>query len=221
MESIRLPSGSTCIDSLLGGGFETGTITQIYGASGTGKTSICLMLAYNTAIHLGKVAFLDTEGISGERVRQIFVESDVLKNVYIYDIFDFKQQSVAIKELAKLCKKDELRLIIVDSFTALYRSELEDEKAVQMKRELVQQLTFLLGLARKHNLAVVVTNQMFTDVWKGEDRPLGGPSVEHVSKVIIGLEKLNCERKATLIKHRSIPEGKSCTFRITNRGIEP
>jgi len=221
MELVKLPSGSKCLDSLLGGGFETGTITQIYGASATGKTSICLMLAYNTALNFGKVAFLDTEGLSGERVRQIFADNDALKKVFIYDVYDFKQQSVAIKELVKFCRKEEIRLVVVDSFTALYRSELEDEKAVQMKRELIQQLTFLLGLARKYNLAVVITNQMFTDVKSGEDKPLGGPSIDHLSKVIIALEKLNNERKATLIKHRSKPEGASCVFRITDRGIEP
>ncbi|AEA48093.1 DNA repair and recombination protein RadB [Archaeoglobus veneficus] len=221
MEFLRLPSGSRCIDSLLGGGFETGTITQIYGASATGKTSLCLMLAYNTALRFGKVAYIDTEGLSGERVKQIFEKGEVLKNVYIYDVFDFKQQSVAIKELAKLCRKEEVRLVIVDSFTALYRSELEDERAVQMKRELVHQLTFLLGLARKYGLAVVITNQMFTDVKTGEDKPLGGPSIDHLSKVILALERSNSERKATLVKHRSKPEGESCTFRITDRGLEP
>jgi DNA repair protein RadB len=80
---------------------------------------------------------------------------------------------------------------------------------------------FLLGLARKFDLVVVITNQVFTDVRTGEDRPLGGPSIDHISKIIIGLEKLNDKRRATLIKHRSKPEGESCEFRITDRGIEP
>jgi len=221
-ELMKLPSGSKCIDSLLDGGFETGTITQIFGASGTGKTSICLMLAYNTAKNIGKVAYIDTEGLSAERVKQIFQDTSALKNVFHYDVFDFRQQSVAIKELAKLCNKEDVKLVIVDSFTSLYRSELEDEeRQIKMKRELVSQLTFLLGLARKHNLAVVITNQMFTDVKSGEDRPLGGPSIDHLSKIIIGLEKINKQRRAVLVKHRSKAEGTSCIFTITDRGVEP
>jgi len=221
MEIVRLPSGSKCIDSLLGGGFEAGTITQIYGASATGKTSLCLMLSYNTALNFGKVAFLDTEGLSWERVDQIFKDKTALRNLLVREVYDFRQQSIAVKELGKLCKKEEIRLIVVDSFTALYRSELEDERAIQVKRELIQQLTFLLGLARKHNLAVVITNQMFTDVKTGEDKPLGGPSLDHLSKIIISLEKFNSERKARLVKHRSKAEGSSCNFRITTKGIEP
>lgn len=222
MSYMMLPTGSRCLDALLGGGVETGTITQIYGGSGTGKTSICLMLAFNTAKHFGKVAYLDTEGLSGERVRQIFADRETLKNVFIYDVFDFKMQSSAIKELGKLCKKEEVRLVIVDSVTALYRSELEDEeRQIKVKRELTAQLTYLLGLARKHDLAVVITNQMFTDIRNGIDKPLGGPTVDHLSKVIIALEKLNGERRAILIKHRWKKEGESCTFRIVDRGIEP
>jgi DNA repair protein RadB len=41
----RLPSGCESLDSLLGGGFESGIITQLYGEAGTGKTNIALQLA--------------------------------------------------------------------------------------------------------------------------------------------------------------------------------
>lgn len=219
---MKISTGSRCLDNLLEGGVETGTVTQIFGASGTGKTSICLMIA-NSAVNQGyKVAYIDTEGLSPERVNQIFVREN-LKGIYIYDVVDFKQQSVAIKELAKLCKNEkDLKVVVVDSFTFLYRSELENyEKQVKAKRELIAQLTFLLGLARKFDLAVIITNQMFTDVKTGEERPLGGPSIDHISKVILGLERVGDRRRAILIKHRSKPEGESCEFKITDRGIEP
>ncbi|MDP2840878.1 MAG: ATPase domain-containing protein, partial [Candidatus Methanoperedens sp.] len=60
----RMSCGCKCIDDLLGGGFERGIVTQIYGASGTGKTNICIQLAVVT-VHSGKkVVFIDTEGFS-------------------------------------------------------------------------------------------------------------------------------------------------------------
>jgi DNA repair protein RadB len=218
---MLIPSGSKCIDSLLGGGVETGTVTQIYGHGGTGKTTLCLMFAKNAAKD-GKVAYIDTEGVSGERVKQIFEDESLLSNVFIYDVYQFRQQGVAIKEAEKLCRSGRVRLIVVDCFTSLYRSELEDEKRqISIKRELTSQLTFLLGVARKYDVAVVITNQMFTDVGSGVDRPLGGPSLEHLSKVIIALERSEELRKATLVKHRWMKEGKSCFYRITDRGIEP
>lgn len=218
---MLIPTGSKCIDSLIGGGVETGTVTQIYGAGGTGKTTLCLMLARNAAKDY-KVAYIDTEGLSAERVKQIFVDEKLFSNVFVYEVYRFNQQSVAVREAEKLCKSERVKLVIVDSFTSLYRSELEDEsRKVKIKRELTSQLTFLLGVARKYDVAVVITNQMFTDVSSGVDRPLGGPSLEHLSKVIIALEKSGEFRKATLIKHRWIKEGGSCFYRITERGIEP
>lgn len=217
---MLIQSGSRCIDSLLGGGVESGTITQFYGPSGTGKTTVCLMLAKSAAFNY-KVAYIDTEGLSAERVRQIFGSKELFANVFVYDVFDFRQQSSAIKDAEKLCKDENVKLIIVDSFTALYRSELEDEKQLKIKRILTQQLTFLLGLARKYDAAVVITNQMFTDVRTGEEKPLGGTSVDHLSKVIVSLERHGNKRLARLIKHRWLPEGTSCEFSITNRGIEP
>ncbi len=218
---MKLSTGSRCIDELLSGGVETGCVTQIYGESGTGKTSFCLMLSYTTA-QKHRVAYIDTEGLSGERIGQVFQNRDVLKSVFIYEVFDFRQQSTAIREVSKLVRSEDVKLVVIDSLTALYRSELEDEKRqLKMKRELTSQLTFLLGLARKHDLAVVFTNQMFTDVDSGQVRPLGGPSIDHLSKTIIAFERSGNERVARLVKHRSRPEGLYCFFKITDRGIEP
>ena len=218
---MLIPTGSKCIDSLLGGGVETGTVTQIYGHSGTGKTTLCLMLAKNAAKDY-KVAYIDTEGLSAERVKQIFGDTSLFSNVFVYEVFQFRQQGVALKEAEKLCRNEKVKLIIVDCFTSLYRSELEDEKKqIKIKRELTSQLTFLLGIARKYDVAVVITNQMFSDVNTGRDRPLGGPSIDHLSKVILALERSDEMRKATLIKHRWLKEGRSCFYRITDRGIEP
>lgn len=218
---MLIPSGSKCIDSLLGGGVETGTVTQIYGHSGTGKTTLCLMLAKSAAKDY-KVAYIDTEGLSAERVKQIFGDTSLFSNIFVYEVFQFRQQGVALKEAEKLCRSNKVKLIIVDSFTSLYRSELEDEKRqIKIKRELTSQLTFLLGIARKYDVAVVITNQMFSDVNTGKDRPLGGPSIDHLSKIILSLERSEEMRKATLIKHRWMGEGRSCFYRITDKGIEP
>lgn len=218
---MLIPSGSKCIDSLLGGGIETGTITQLYGASGTGKTTLCLMFA-KSASKSYKVAYIDTEGLSGERVKQIFKDVSLFSNVYVQEVFTFRQQASALKEVEKLAKSEKIKLLIVDCFTSLYRSELEDEsRQIKVKRELTAQLTYLLGLARKMDLAVLITNQMFTDIKTGSDKPLGGTSIDHLSKTILSLERVGNLRKATLVKHRYKKEGESCEFQITDKGIEP
>ncbi|MEM3139723.1 MAG: DNA repair protein RadB, partial [Archaeoglobaceae archaeon] len=100
--------------------------------------------------------------------------------------------------------------------------ELEDEsRQIKVKRELTAQLTYLLGLARKLDLAVLITNQMFTDVKTGIDKPLGGTSIDHLSKTILSLERVGNLRRATLVKHRYKKEGESCEFQLTDKGVEP
>ncbi|MDI9641967.1 MAG: DNA repair and recombination protein RadB [Archaeoglobales archaeon] len=218
---MLIPSGSKCIDYLLGGGIETGTITQLYGASGTGKTTLCLMFAKNCAKNY-RVAYIDTEGLSGERVKQVFQDVSLFSNVFVQEVFTFRQQASALKEVEKLTKIEKIKLVIVDCFTSLYRSELEDEsRQIKVKRELTAQLTYLLGLARKLDLAVLITNQMFTDVKTGLDKPLGGTSIDHLSKTIISLERMGNLRRATLVKHRYKKEGGSCEFQLTEKGVEP
>ena len=44
-EIIQVTTGSKELDKLLGGGIETGSITEIFGEFRTGKTQLCLTLA--------------------------------------------------------------------------------------------------------------------------------------------------------------------------------
>ncbi len=221
----RLPCGCTCIDEMLGGGFECGIVTQLYGASGTGKTNICIQLAVET-VKLGKKAiFIDTEGFSAERFKQIAGDKakKIAGDIIIYEPSSFEQQYSAITDIEKLMN-DKIGLIILDSAALFYRLGLtqddSEEQNVGLRRELVNQIGILHGIARKYGVAVVITNQVFKDVTTGELCPVGGNALEHLSKTIILLEKTGAnKRKATLRKHRSRSEGISCDFALTESGV--
>jgi len=68
---------------------------------------------------------------------------------------------------------------------------------------------------------VIITNQVYMDTLKNTYFGLGGTALEHLSKVIIRLEKTDSPgfRRARLVKHRSQPEGASFDFEITGDGI--
>lgn len=51
-EIILLTTGSRELDKLLGGGIETGSITEIFGEFRTGKTQICHTLAVTCQVRL-------------------------------------------------------------------------------------------------------------------------------------------------------------------------
>jgi DNA repair protein RAD51 len=48
---IHLTSGSAELDKLLGGGFETGSIIEMFGEFRTGKTQICHTLCVTCQVH--------------------------------------------------------------------------------------------------------------------------------------------------------------------------
>lgn len=229
---IKYSSGCSSLDKLLGGGFEAGTITQLYGEAGSGKTNISLQVAIECAKKSKKVIFIDSEGLSPERFVQIAGEDTerAAKRIVIYEPLNFEQQASAIKEMEaqiketetnKKKKDDKIAIILLDSAILFYRLELVEERSVSLKRELANQIAHLLEIARRYNIAVIITNQVYMDVENGKLRPAGGYALEHLSKVIVQLEKIGKnKRRATIRKHRSIPEGVSCEFFITDRGIE-
>ncbi|MDY6966407.1 MAG: DNA repair and recombination protein RadB [Halobacteriota archaeon] len=222
MNIKRYPLGCSNIDRLLGGGFEAGTVTQIYGEAGSGKTNISLQLTIECVRSGKKVIFIDTEGISIERFNQIAGDDAELisRDIIIFEPMSFDQQYSIIREIDRMVEGN-VGLVILDSATLFYRYELEDERSISLKRELAHQVAHLLGLARRHDIAVVITNQVYTDLDKNELHPVGGTMLAHLSKVIIHLEKLDYgKRRAVIRKHRSMPEGSSCEFLLTGEGVK-
>lgn len=67
-EIIQLTTGSRELDKLLGGGIETGSITEVFGEFRTGKTQLSHMLAVTCQLPVnmnggeGKCLYIDTEG---------------------------------------------------------------------------------------------------------------------------------------------------------------
>jgi DNA repair protein RadB len=205
---------------MIGGGLETGAITQIFGEGGSGKSNLCILIAINAVKNGRKVIFIDTEGLSIDRFEQMAGPDakEIAKNIIFYEPTNFKEQHSVIKDLGKITNN--IGVIIVDSATSLYRVSSKSDQ-MSLIRELGNQMTYLVGIARKQDIAVVITNQVYTDMNKGIYMPIGGNILCHLSKTIIKLEKLDKGlRRATLLKHRSLPEGASIDFKITNKGIE-
>ena len=218
----RLPSGCQSLDLLLSGGFESGIITQLYGEAGTGKSNIVMQLAVQAVARGLRVIFIDTEGFSAERFKQIAGPGaeEMAAKIMIFEPMSLEQQAIAIREASKIAGRD-LGLIILDSATSLYRVLLEADDNRSIRRTLTVQLSELQEIARRHRIPVVITNQIYMDIENNSLRPIGGTGLEHICKAIIFLEKKGEGlRRARLMKHRSSPEGIAADFRLTARGVE-
>jgi DNA repair protein RadB len=218
-DAFRLPL-DCCLDRLLGGGVETKVITQVYGPPGSGKTNFCMQAVVSAVKQGKKVVFIDTEaGHSFERLHQIAGEEyeRVLKNTIVFEPRSFGDQGFIIKNLGQVVN-EEYGLIVLDSAVSLYRLEREEEKASRANRELSAQMAKLSDLARKHNLAVIITNQVYSSE-DGSTEPVGGSILKYWSKAIVELAWNGKVREAILRRHRSLKENARVGFVITREGI--
>lgn len=220
--NTKVSTGSEVVNWLLEGGYENEVITTIYGPAGSGKTNLCLLCA--STFSKKKVIYIDTEGsFSLSRFRQITTETEKkLENVIIFKPTTFAEQKKAFQELRKL-DHTKTGIIIVDSIAMLYRLEMGQTKNVyEVNKQLGMQLSLLTEIARKNNIPVLLTNQVYQDF---EDKEkiniVGGDLLKYQSKCLIELQKKgNGVRRAIIRKHRSIEEEKMIEFIITNLGVE-
>ncbi|MEF8853041.1 MAG: DNA repair and recombination protein RadB [Haloarculaceae archaeon] len=225
-----IPTGCTAVDDLLGDGFERGVATQVYGPPAAGKTNIVLSAAVEVAADGGSALFIDTEGLSVERMEQLAAArvdrpdaaaasvDDLASRLILSSAHTFEEQEEAVRDAEGLA--DAVELIVLDSATGFYRLERTEGDGGETLRAVGRQLAHLISLARQHDLAVAFTNQVFSDPEGERARALGGHTLDHWSGAIFRVERFRGgNRRATLEKHRSRPAGDSARFRITGDGL--
>lgn len=134
-DNIFISTGSSDLDQLLGGGIETGSITEIFGEFRTGKTQMMHTLAVMAQRPLdqggaeGKVIYIDSEGtFRPQRILDIAdrfgVDKEMaLDNIIVARAHNSDQQMELLQEAASLMVEVRFSLLIVDSATALYRTD--------------------------------------------------------------------------------------------------
>jgi DNA repair protein RadB len=221
MKTDRRTSGIVALDEMLGGGLETRTITQVYGEPASGKSTLCLIAAISCLRAGHPVVYIDSEGFSIERFRQVAGADTerIAENLFLFEPLDFEHQGTMIAEAEKVLKAHKPGLLVMDSATALYRTDLE--KGRDALQALTKQMIHLLGYCKRYEIPVIITNQVYMDTTKNTFYGLGGVALEHLSKVIVRLEKTDTpgQRRARLVKHRSRPEGASFIFEIVEEGV--
>ena len=213
---MKTSTGSPALDRLLTGGFESGIITEIYGEAGTGKTNICLQFGSIMAGKGKKVAYIDTEGVSADRMRQICGDrySEVMRNFLIYKPVSMEKMG---NDLDSLSRIPELGVVIVDSANLFTRMGSPEEPGTD--RVFLRQIIQLQQFARERDIPVLVTAQVYGS--GSEVQPFSGRTMAHIVKTIIRLEKVGAGlRRAVIMKHRSEPELKEAEFRLTAKGVE-
>ncbi|MFP4402735.1 MAG: DNA repair and recombination protein RadA [Nanoarchaeota archaeon] len=223
-------------DNLMGGGFETSSITEIFSEFGGGKTQIAHLLSVNIqklADEKDPIAvYIDTENtFRPERIKQFAVGAglnpdDVLKKIKVARAYNSDHQMLLAEKVEDLIKNKKLnvKIVIVDSLTAHFRAEFIGRGTLaDRQQKLNRHMHTLLKLADQHNLMVYVTNQVMSkpDQFFGDPTAaIGGHIVAHASTFRIYLRKgkKGC-RVAKLIDSPNLPDGE-CSFFVTEEGLK-
>jgi len=234
---LRLTTGSKSLDRLLDGGLETQTITEFYGEYGSGKSQICHQLCVNVQLPPergglnGAALYIDTENtFRTERIVQMAKHLDlnpeeVVKNIIYAEAYTSDHQMFLLDNADEVIKKNNVKLIIIDSLTSHFRSEyIGREMLASRQQKLNKHMHKLIRLAKAFNAVAVVTNQVMAkpDVFFGDAvHPIGGHIVAHTSHTRIYLRKAahGRVRIARLVSSPYLPEGEEI-FKITENGIE-
>jgi len=232
---VKCTTGSSELDRILGGGVETGAITELIGEFGSGKTQICFTLAVTAQQpveeggYAGNVCVIDTEGtFMPERIMQIAEErgldyTKVLEGILIARAYNSEHQIILINSLPELVEKSGIKLIIMDSMIGHFRGEYIGRGTLaERQQKLGSCLSKLLRVAEAFNVAVVLTNQVLStpDTMYGDpNKPTGGHVMAHACTHRVFLRKgRKNTRLARVIDSPSLPEEK-IRFAITAAGI--
>ncbi|HLC75273.1 MAG TPA: DNA repair and recombination protein RadA [Candidatus Nanoarchaeia archaeon] len=218
---VKISSGCNAIDTLLGGGYETGAIYECFGEFGSGKTQIGHSLAVQQFKKNpeGITVYIDTENtFRPERIEQFAVGAGLdptaaLRSIRVARAFNSDHQMLLAEKVDELITKQNLKvkLVVVDSLTAHFRAEFVGRGTLaERQQKLNKHLHLLLRIADKHNLCVYVTNQVMSkpDQFFGDPTTaIGGHIVAHASTYRVYLRKgKKGSRVAKLVDSPSLPE---------------
>ncbi len=235
---LYITTGSENLNNLLGGkGVETRSITEAYGAFGSGKTQLALTLSVNVQRPKdqggaeGKAVYIDTEGtFRPDRVKQMAEgiganPEKVLKNILVARAFNSDHQILLIDKINELIKEGEpIKLVIIDSLTTHFRAEFAGRgQLADRQQKLNRYLHNLQKLSDQHNLAIFVTNQVMANpaiMFGDPTTAIGGHILGHASTYRMYLRRGKAgSRVAKLIDSPNLPENEAQFF-VTEAGLK-
>ena len=232
----RLSTGADELDTLLGGGIESETTTEISGKEGSGKTQICHMLAVQAQRPLEKgglgaeVAWIDTEDtFRPDRIVEIATALEmepmtVLSHIHRWKAANAPDQLDAVEKLSALCNEKSVGLVIVDSMMGHLRGEYIGRGMLSERQGVLGDILQKLSkTCQTYKLTAVYTNQVMDNpgvLYGNPERAIGGHIMGHAATTRIHLRRSKGPlRIAALKKSPYLPDGEA-RFKITESGVE-
>lgn len=172
-----ISTGLQKLDDFLSDGIPNGIITDIYGASGTGKTQLLFQICVNTIKNGGTVLYQDTTGsFRPERILEIQKKQnltfDILEKITISRITNTSDQIKSID----IMNSSNFSLIVIDNITDLFSYEYSKEDKTFEKNSL-----FIRYI---HNLSLVAINKKIPIIVTNMIRNINGIEIENMKTAV-------------------------------------
>ena len=234
-----ITTGSSELNRILGGGFQTGKLTEVYGPFKSGKTNLAHTIAVTIQLPKKKgglgsaVAYIDTENtFAKEKIKRIarrfgLDPKKVLSQIFHARIYSSDHQMQMIQKAETLCKTRNVRLIVVDSLMALMRAEYVGIGMLARRQAVLNNMIHGLSrVAETYNCAILLTNQVSTKMMGmfSADDAIGGNIIAHGCHFRVmfktkGFSSNNSlKRRAIIVDAPDLPP-EEVEFFITSVGI--
>lgn len=233
---FKITTGCKNLNALLGGGVETGAITEAAGAFGSGKTQLAHCLAINVQLPKeeggaeGKAVWIDTEStFRPERIKQIATArgldpEKMLKGIFVARAFNADHQMLLVEKINEMIQNGEpIKIIIVDSIIAHFRAEYAGRGMLADRQQKINRhMHELMKIAQARNIAIYITNQVMANpaiMFGDPTTPIGGHIISHGSTFRMYFRKgKKGSRVARMIDSPNLPDSE-CLFFITEGGL--
>lgn len=209
------------LDSLFGGGFPLGKMIQIYGRSGTCKSTFALQVSARFGALKKKAFFIDTTTTSFNKKRLseiVGTNKKILDHILHSSPPDLWEQTKLIDTISKFGKI--ISLVCVDTISEYLRPyPTIVRKRVQHIRLLTYQLAALSQLCKRNNCSIILINQATTkELNKKEEIPFATRFMNRYLDLSIHFTRESEKKRGVKIIRPSAFEKKSY-FYVDKKGL--
>lgn len=152
-------TGLEKLDEILGDSLRSGTITDVFGESGAGKTQLIMQIIANSVLE-NNVFYQDTTGnFRPERLLEMVPSKDpkFLDKITVSRITNVKEQQNSLDKI----KKTDFSLIVIDSVTDLFSFEYpKEEQFLEKTTQFSKYMKRLSQIAFDTKIPIIITNMM-------------------------------------------------------------
>ena len=242
----RISTGSRNLDNIIGGGFESNSITELIGEKNVIITDFIHILTVNAKKQNSnnKIIFFDLENnFNKEKIISLAKEMNINRKnclgniILINEVDTFDDLMSKLNEISENNQCSECSLLIIDSLitifqklfkeTLIHKSQINNElgNKYDIESKLGKILTILKRISILYNMAIIITRIINDDENMNAQNDLikSDPNIEIIlnyeCKTRLKFKKLKNDKIKCIVLNSPMISEQDCKFIITEKGI--